>query len=153
MRQFQFEKDIYKSLDCVPMAARRKLDRAGVKVSLEQWKSLSRRERIAICEMPAESANETAALRDFVNEVVLTRHGTPPKILAEEKRAIAHPPCSPPSDLLARATRLGFNLTQSKWDLLDDDQRYALLKLGGSGDESHNLRAALAELVTRPSSR
>ena len=89
MRQFQFEADIYKSLDCVPMAARRKLDGAGVKFSLEQWKSLSRRERIAICEMPAGSANESAALRGFVNEVVFSRHGTAPKVLAEEQRATA----------------------------------------------------------------
>ena len=127
MRQFQFEADIYKSLDCVPMAARRKLDGAGVKVSLEQWKSLSRSERIAICEMPAESANETAALRDFVSQVVMTRHGTAPKVLAEEKRALARPPSSPPAELVARAARFGFNLTQSEWDLIDDDERYAFV--------------------------
>jgi hypothetical protein len=153
MRQFQFEADIYKSLDCVPMAARRKLDGAGVKVSLEQWKSLSRSERIAICEMPAESANETAALRDFVSQVVMTRHGTAPKVLAEEKRALARPPSSPPAELVARAARFGFNLTQSEWDLIDDDERYALVKLGGSGDESHNLWAALSELIDHLSSR
>ncbi|HEY2662730.1 MAG TPA: nitrate reductase associated protein [Candidatus Binataceae bacterium] len=153
MRQFQFEAEIYRSFECVPMVARRKLDGVGVKLSLEQWKSLTRGERVEICEMPANSPDEAAALRDFVNQVVLIRHGTAPKVLAEEKRAVAHPLSSPPSDLVARAARIGFRLTQSEWDLIDDDERYALVKLGGGSEESHNLRAALTELITKPPSR
>jgi hypothetical protein len=54
---------------------------------------------------------------------------------------------------VARAARIGFRLTQSEWDLIDDDERYALVKLGGGSEESHNLRAALTELITKPPSR
>ena len=58
MRKFQFEAEIYESLYCLPMAARRKLDRIGLKVSLEQWQGLSRAEHLAVCYMPANTSDE-----------------------------------------------------------------------------------------------
>jgi len=48
IREFQFEDEMHTTLACVPMAVRRKLDRIGVKVGLEQWKALGRGERVAI---------------------------------------------------------------------------------------------------------
>src|SRR5271170_6703373 len=44
VRRFNFEAEVYESLSCVPMAVRRKLDRAGVKVGLKQWRALGRGE-------------------------------------------------------------------------------------------------------------
>jgi hypothetical protein len=38
-------------------------------------------------------------------------------------------------------------LDQAAWDRLDQDERYALLKLGGGARHSHNLAAALAEFL------
>jgi hypothetical protein len=58
MRRFQFEADIYETLNCVPMAVRRKLDKIGLKVGLDQWQALSRAERLAVCYLPAESHDE-----------------------------------------------------------------------------------------------
>jgi len=48
IRKFKFEDEMHESLQCVPMAVRRKLDRVGLKVGLEQWKALDRGERLAI---------------------------------------------------------------------------------------------------------
>ncbi len=45
IRKFKFEDEIYESLNCLPMAARRKLDSLGVKLSLAQWEQLGRGER------------------------------------------------------------------------------------------------------------
>ncbi|MFI5351533.1 MAG: nitrate reductase associated protein [Candidatus Binatales bacterium] len=36
IRQFRFEAEIYESLSCLPMQARRKLDAVGVKIGLAQ---------------------------------------------------------------------------------------------------------------------
>jgi len=47
MRQFKFEDEIHRTLSCVPMAVRRKLDKVGVKISLDQWQALGRGERLA----------------------------------------------------------------------------------------------------------
>jgi hypothetical protein len=42
IRKFKFEAAIYESLNCLPMAARRKLDAVGVKLHLAQWEQLAR---------------------------------------------------------------------------------------------------------------
>ena len=146
MRRFQFEAEVYESLSCLPMAARRKLDQLGIKVSLEQWQQLGRGERLMICHAPTASPEEAEALRIFINEVMLAKCGTKPKDLPEEKRQGAKPPASAPALLVENARASGVALTQAAWAALDDDQRYALIKLGVE-KQSHNLKAALDEFV------
>jgi hypothetical protein len=148
MRQFEFEAEIYHSLSCVPMAARRKLDRLGLKISLEQWQQMSRGERLMICHAPATMPDECDALRLFIDEVA-TRSGSPARLLPEVKRKEADPPAEPPQSLVANANAFGVTLTPRHWALLDDDERYALIKLGGMPQPSHNFKAALDELVAR----
>lgn len=146
IRKFKFENEIYESLSCLPMAARRKLDQLGIKVGLEQWQHLSRGERLMICHAPVASADEAEALRLFVNEVTLAKCGTAPKSLPEEKRQGVNPPAAVPERLVASAQKSGVALTQAAWAALDDDERYALIKLGVE-KESHKLKAALDEFV------
>jgi len=146
MRRFQFEKELYESLSCLPMTARRKLDQLGIKLGLEQWQQLGRGERLMICHAPYASDEEAEALRIFINEVTLAKCGTTPKDLPEEKRRSAQPPASAPALLVESAKASGVALTQSAWSALDDDQRYALIKLGVE-KQSHNLKAALDEFV------
>jgi hypothetical protein len=148
IRRFEFEAEIYDSLSCLPMAARRKLDRLGIKVGLEQWQQLGRGERLMICHAPAQSADECDALRLFIEEVTLAKSGSKPKELAQEIRLSAEPPAAVPTALIASAAAVGVKLTQADWNALDDDQRYALIKLGGGAKQSHNLKVALDEFLT-----
>ena len=150
MRQFNFEAEIYQSLNCLPMAARRKLDRLGLKISLEQWQRLSRAERLMICHAPAGMPDECDALRLFVDEVAVARSGSPPRQLSDESRMEAEPPAQPPPSLIANAQAAGVALTTREWERLDDDERYALVKLGGASRPSHNFKAALEELLAPP---
>jgi hypothetical protein len=147
IRRFQFEAEIYETFSCVPMAGRRKLDRVGLKVSLEQWQKLGRGERLMICHAPAESDEECDALRLFVREVTFARCGVIPKDLPDEVRQGATPPAAPPPQLIDNAKAAGVTITQNAWDGLDDDERYALIKLGGGAPQSHNLEVALAEFL------
>jgi hypothetical protein len=147
IRQFQFEAEVYESLSCVPMQARRKLDAIGMKIHLAQWQQLSRSERLMICHAPASLDEERDALRTFIEEVTLARTGTPPKELGEEARRGSRPPASPPELLVANARERGVELTQAAWNSLDEDERYALVKLGADGKVSHNLKAALNEFL------
>ncbi len=148
IRQFQFEAEIYQSLACLPMQARRKLDAIGVKIGLAQWQRLGRGERLMICHAPANSPEECAALKLFIEEATMARAGSAPKELPEEKRRVAVPPKSPPDRLRANALRFGTEVTQEKWDRLDDDERYALVKLGDVERPSHNLPSALKEFFS-----
>lgn len=147
MRQFKFEAEMQATLACVPMAVRRKLDRVGVKVGLEQWKALGRGERLAICHLPVELPDEREALRLFIAEAVRRACGEEPRALDEAQRAVADPPRNLPAELTASARAAGVPLDQAAWDRLDADERYALIKLGGSTRHSHNLAAALAEFL------
>lgn len=147
IRQFQFEAEVYESLSCVPMQARRKLDAVGIKIHLAQWQQLTMGEKLMICHAPADLEDERQALRLFVEEVTLTRSGSRPKELPGEVRLSARPPLSPPPQLIANARELGVDLTQAAWNSLDEDERYALIKLGAESKVSHNLKAALVEFL------
>src|SRR5580704_2243 len=92
MREFKFEDEMHTTLACVPMAVRRKLDRVGVKIGLEQWKALGRGERLAICHLPVERHEEREALTLFINEAVRRVCGEEPRALSEAQRAVADPP-------------------------------------------------------------
>ncbi len=145
IRKFMFEAEIYESLNCLPMAARRKLDAVGIKLHLAQWEQLGRGERLMICHAPADSGDERAALRIFIEEVALARTGSPAKILDDDTRRNAIPPDQPPRLLTRHARAFGIELDGKAWAVLDDDQRYALIKLGDSERPSHNLELALQE--------
>lgn len=144
-RHFDFEEEIYCTLDCVPMTVRRKLDRIGLKVHLAQWQGLGQGERLAICHLPADQADECEALRTFIVEVVKRTSGAEPKDLAPEQRVAAESPKTVPPALVADSKAAGAVLTQSMWDRLDDDERYMLTKLGGP-EKGDKLAIALREL-------
>jgi len=145
IRKFKFEDEMHESLQCVPMAVRRKLDRVGLKIGLEQWKSLDRGERLAICHFPGDSGEECDSLNVFIREAMNRRFGAEPKSLSNAQRASAEPPASPPSRVVANARAQGFNLTAEVWSRLDGDERFALMKMADAETPSHNLGAALKE--------
>jgi hypothetical protein len=147
IRHFKFEDEVHQSLSCVPMAVRRKLDRIGLKIGLEQWQQLSRGERLAVCHLPIDSSEEQEVVRTFMREAVQTHSGGVIKELPEEARRTATPPASPPTTLVAHARAAGVALGQREWERLDEDERYALIKLGGAPTPSHNLAAALDEFL------
>jgi hypothetical protein len=148
IRRFKFEDEVHHTLACVPMAVRRKLDRVGVKVSLDQWQALAQHERLAICHLPTSSDEECAVVRTFLEEAVRSRAGSPTKALSDEVKRSAEPPSAPPGRLIENAKAAGVPLSQPAWDRLDADERYALIKLGGGVDQSHNFVTALRELLT-----
>ncbi|MGA8642806.1 nitrate reductase associated protein [Candidatus Binatus sp.] len=145
IRKFKFEDEMHESLQCVPMAVRRKLDHVGLKIGLEQWKSLDRGERLAICHFPVDSAEECDGLSVFIREAMKRRFGVEPKTLTDAQRASAEPPSSPPGRVVANARAAGFDLSAEVWSQLDPDERFALLKMGDAETPSHNLAAALKE--------
>ena len=129
LRRFKFEDEVYESLSCVPMAARRKLDRVGLKISLKQWQQLGRGERLAICHLPADSAEECEALQLLVAEAVRNRCGVEAKELPLADREAAEPPATPTAVLIERAKGAGFALGPQEWNRLD--QQYDGSRCGG----------------------
>src|SRR6202167_3895204 len=145
IRKFKFEGEMHESLQCVPMAVRRKLDRVGLKIGLEQWKSLDRGERLAICHFPVDSSEECDGLAVWIREAMKRRLGVEPNTLTDTQRASAEPPASPPNRVVMHARAAGFDLSDAAWSRLDSDERFALMKMADAETPSHNLGAALKE--------
>jgi hypothetical protein len=100
-----------------------------------------------ICHAPSGSEDERDALRTFIEEATLARAGSAPKMLPEDVRRSADPPERPPDVLAGNARASGVELDDTAWARLDDDQRYALIKLGDGAKPSHNFKAALEEFL------
>ena len=105
IRRFKFEYEIYESLNCLPMAARRKLDALGVKLSLSQWEQLGRGERLMICHVPSAPDEERDALRTFIEEATIARTGLAPKTLPDEARRSGRSACQFAGTARAQCTR------------------------------------------------
>ena len=99
IRKFKFEDEMHESLQCVPMAVRRKLDRVGLKIGLEQWKALDRGERLAICHIPTDSGEECDALAFFIRGSLFAGAAAIPGRF-QQLHEKAFPPCNSISHFL-----------------------------------------------------
>jgi cyclic pyranopterin monophosphate synthase len=124
-------------LELLPLAARRALDRAGLKLSLEGWRSLSLESRRTIVEAGS------APLVD----VVPVRHAT---ARAEPQPARIDPIDEPTPDVIPAEIKRSLGPSQelgdAVWSALAALDRYALAKLAARG-RPERLSAAYAEIV------
>ncbi len=148
-RVFRFEADFAGDLRCLPMAVRRKLDLAGVKLKLVHWHGLSGEERQRLLAW-ADDGPSLEALRLWLLERSRSlpqgpARPLPPAAEAEWQRVLALP------EVLAASCRdLGVSLSPEDWRGLDELQRFALVKLSHPGHEHRNLPRALEEFALIP---
>jgi hypothetical protein len=145
-KRFAFEGPVHESLDCVPLTVRRKLDLAGFKIALVGWQALSREERLTLCHLPVDGDGDLAVYREVMAGFCAQRN-VPLKPLADPDVA-ARTWNEPrvPAPLRARVDALGVPLTDERWRALDEESRYALLKLTDPKRDEAKLPAALGEL-------
>ncbi|MBS2031417.1 MAG: hypothetical protein JST54_26185 [Deltaproteobacteria bacterium] len=145
-RQFRFEGDIHEKLDCVPLTVRRKLDLAQLKISLEGWQALTRPERLALCHLSVDTDAELSIYREVL-QGFCARAGVHLKPLQDadaEQRSWNAPEI--PALVTSRLAELGVRLDASGWRALDEETRYALLKLAHPKRTSEKLHALCVEL-------
>jgi hypothetical protein len=143
---FAFEADFVGDLRCIPMAVRRKLDLAGVKLKLVHWHGLEPQERQRLLAW----GDDPAAI-----------HGLRTWLL-ERSQALPEGPARPlqpaqgrdwqqgeqvPQVLAAACRQLDLSLRPGAWGELQELQRFALVKLSHPGHEHRNLPRALREFA------
>lgn len=141
---FAFEADFVKSLRCIPMQVRYKLDTCGVKLKLQHWHQFDEGERRALVEMPCQGASEIAAYRDVLRRLVRDRTGEYPKDLPVE----ADPPWLAdklPETVREKARSLDVRISDRQWGSLSAIERFVLLKLSRPSHENRNFIPALQE--------
>jgi cyclic pyranopterin phosphate synthase len=130
-RVYPFE-GIDDDLDLVPLAARRALDAATIKISLEAWRESSLALRRAIAALGAAPVVDPAAVRAAVAEA-----GMPTS-------AVAASPEPTPGIVPAE---LGASVTLSVWGALTPLDRYALWKVARGKHPEDVLPRACAEIA------
>ena len=134
MKLYRFD-DVDGRLDLVPIAARRALDMAGLKLSLEAWRALPHAARAALTSLGQRAAVDTAVVAALLVDVA-----------PEPMEPLQEPPAdSAPSELVG-ALGIERPLPASLWATLAPLDRYALMKVSRRGP-SERLAAAYREIV------
>lgn len=141
---FGFEADFVASLRCLPMAVRRKLDLAGVKLKLSHWHALSNDERLRLLEWP-DQPDAITALRQWLIPRTAAMADGPAKPLEPALAESWQQSEQLPERLRLSCAQLGCSIPLAAWAELDELQRFALVKLSHPGHEHRNLPGAIRE--------
>ena len=142
---FQFEAEFIKSMHCIPMSVRMKLDTCGVKLKLDHWNKFEKSERQTLIVTPCTTTEEANAYREFLQNLICQKTGN----TAKELEIAPHPPwlddTKIPENLQQKAREFEVNLTLEQWQELTALQKFALIKLSSPSHESKNFLPALKE--------
>lgn len=143
---FAFEADFSGDLRCLPMAVRRKLDLAGVKLKLVHWHGLQPLERQRLLNW-ADDPMALRELRDWLLDRSRQLPEGPAKPLEPAQGCDWQQVEQLPAVLAAACEQLELPLRPGAWADLQELQRFALVKLSHPGHEHHNLPRALQEFA------
>lgn len=144
-RLFAFEDDFVRTLRCIPMCVRLKLDRTGVKLSLRQWSRFSREDREALRLRPCAAPAEVDAYRDALLRLIATRGGEAPAMLPASPEPVWGAPETPEEVARFASARGAPTPAAEAWAALEELERYALVKLSRDKHENANFVPALKE--------
>ncbi|MBU7582456.1 MAG: nitrate reductase associated protein [Nostoc sp. TH1S01] len=142
---FEFEADFVTSLRCIPMQVRYKLDTCGIKLKLSDWLQMTKDEREALLELPCTIQTEIEAYREYLQQLILEKTGTPVGQLPVDAYPAWMDSSTVPVTILEKAQELGVNLSLEQWVGLTPLQRFALIKLSRPSHENKNFPNAIAE--------
>lgn len=125
------------SLDLLPLAARRALDHAGCKLSLEGFRSLPLAEREQLARLGSQ---------DVVDVTLVTAIALSGKPAAERIPPRFDPSPVAPEDELLAALGSGRPIPPASWSALSPLDRYALAKVA-RGKSPERLEPAYAEII------
>ncbi|MFZ9462529.1 MAG: nitrate reductase associated protein [Vulcanococcus sp.] len=143
---FAFEADFVDDLRCIPMAVRRKLDLAGIKLKLVHWHGLEQQERQRLLTW-ADDPAAIAALHDWLLQRSHQLPEGPAKPLEPARGCDWQQGEQVPEVLAAACRQLELSLRPGAWGELQELQRFALVKLSHPGHEHRNLPRALQEFA------
>lgn len=135
--RFGFEGDLHRTLEFIPLAVRRKLDLAGLKLSLAAWNRMSRAEKLAVCHLPVDGEGDLEAYREALAGFA-ERTGEPVAPLA------AGP--ADPGSWRPLPERLEGRVAPARWAALSEEARYVLTRLCEPRKSGDKLEEALREL-------
>jgi cyclic pyranopterin phosphate synthase len=129
--------EIDDTLELLPLAARRALDRAGRRLSREGWRSLP---------LPLRAQIVTLGARDVVDADLVREAVALAEPAAEEMAELGDPPSDRVPVLVREAFGAALPIADAVWMQLSALDRYSLDKVAGRA-RPERIRAAYAEIV------
>lgn len=143
---FGFELDFAGELYCIPMSVRRKLDLAGVKLSLRQWNRFTLEDRQQLLASTCTTLAEIDAYQQAVAGLVESRAGERPQFMERDTGAEWNGALGVPPRVLEYCSGQGVPAPDGpRWNRLTADQRFAIFKLTRPGHRNENFLPAMRE--------
>jgi len=143
MVRFAFEKDMYDTLEFMPLDVRRRLDLAGLRISLAGWQALPFADRLTLGQLCIRTGVDLEAYR-LIARALMDRVAQPIKV---EPAGTPWREAPALVSIAERARSLGHALDPAGWGALDDASKYALYRLADAKKDPHKFEAALDELL------
>jgi hypothetical protein len=148
---FNFEEDfVENNIRCIPMIVRFKMDKAGIKLKLEEWSKFNVRERIELATKPCRDESEANLYHIHLAWLIKRYTGDDATILSVDHFPGWTGGNDIPVVLQEKASEFGWSVSSKQWNGLTDLQRYSLLKLCRAGHESKNFPKAMKEFGWLP---
>ena len=143
---FQFEEEFMENnMRCIPMIIRFKMDIAGIKLKLSEWKKFSSEERIGLALMSCDINEGSKKYAGYLAGLIKKHTGRNPTSIEINKISAWKDPHSIPGTLVKKLKEFNWDLSIVQWESLTDLQRFALLKLCRPGHENKNFPKAMKE--------
>ena len=146
LEYFQFEEEFMENnMRCIPMIIRFKMDMAGIKLKLSEWRKFSTEERIELALMRCGLNEESMHYAGYLSGLLKKHTDRDPTGMDVNKTPAWNELHSIPGILIEKLKEFDWNLSIDQWAYLTDLQRFALLKLCRPGHENKNLPRAMKE--------
>ncbi|MDP3274217.1 MAG: nitrate reductase associated protein [Deltaproteobacteria bacterium] len=144
-RSFAFEEDMRETLTMIPLAVRRKLDLAGLKIGRADWESLPYVEREVLCHLPVDEDLEVRIYRDALVHFASRASISLTAIEPHERDRSQWSGDRVPTIVQARLSTTHLRLTHA-WSALDDEARYCVYKYAQPEKREERFVALVLEL-------
>jgi hypothetical protein len=143
---FEFEEGfVEEGIRCIPMIVRFKLDKAGIKLKLNEWAKFSVDEKVRLAFLECNEEEEIKNYNQFVSTLIHHYTNKEATVLPIDKNPAWDNKVVIPVELLNKATAFDNAISNEQWSSLSELQRFALLKLCRSNHENKNLPIAFKE--------
>ncbi|GAC1453280.1 MAG: nitrate reductase associated protein [Chitinophagaceae bacterium] len=143
---FKFEEDFVKNnVRCIPMMVRFKLDACGIKLKLSEWSKMTIEERKILSVMDCSTRKNLLQYRHYLRQLVMNRTGIPATDLPVEADPAWANTDKLPLMLVEKLEEFAWHISLQRWQMLDNLQRFVLLKLCRPGHENENFPKAIKE--------
>ena len=143
---FRFEEEFMENnMRCIPMIIRFKMDIAGIKLKLSEWKKFSPEERIELALMNCDFKEASEQYARYLAGLIKKYTRRDPTNMEVNRTPAWKELHTIPGILTEKLKEFDWNLSIVQWECLTDLQRFALLKLCRPGHENKNFPKAMKE--------